>query len=498
MTEKPKPKRRKIRPWMIITGIIVLLVAGIAIAHSHKTAYQFISVKQGPITETVSVTGNTTPIQSVSLGFQNTGTIAAVYANLGDTVSKGQVIARLDTATNAASIQQAQAEVDQQSASLGSLEQGTVPQQLAIDQSNVSTAQTALTNAIQTGYIQVQDAMQNKIYPFFSTDNANRESVTLPSNYNTILSSISQILSPWGTAVSTITSSNAITVAQSSDTYLSSLLPLVDQVSTGVTAQTSGSTTSADTIQTLQAQITAARLTVTDAKTAIDTAEAALTTAQGTLALAQAGPTNNAIAAQQAAVAQAQASLSSAQATVQNSEIIAPISGILTQQDAKLGQLATIGTPLVSVLGSNGFEVDAGVSETDVGKLAVGDVVSMTLDAFPNETFNGTVFYIAPAETNTNGVITYLTKVSFDKADPRIKSGLTANLTIQTNSKPSVLILPEYAILQNDNGTYVEVLQGKTVKDIPVTLGIQDQNGNVEITSGVTAGEQVLNVGLKS
>jgi RND family efflux transporter MFP subunit len=263
-------------------------------------------------------------------------------------------------------------------------------------------------------------------------------------------------------------------------------------------AQTSNSNYSADTIQTLQSQITSARLTITDGKTSIDAAEAALATAQGTLSLAQAGATPDAIAAQQAQVEQAQASLANAEATLQNSEIVAPITGVLTQQDAKIGQLAAVGTPLVSVLGANGFEVDAGVSETDVGKLTVGDPVTMTLDAFPNETFTGSVFYIAPAETNTQGVITYLTKISFDKPDPRIKSGLTANLEIQTSSKPSVLILPEYAILQNDNGTFVEVLQGKTVKDVPVTLGIQDQNGNVEVTSGVTAGEQVLNVGLKT
>jgi len=496
MTET-KPRKR-IKTWMIVTAVIVLLIAYAVYAHSKKSTYQFITVKQGPITETVSVTGNTTPIQSVSLGFQTTGTVAAVYHNLGDTVAQGDVIARLDTGTAAASVEQAQAAVDQQNASLGSLEQGTLPQQLALDQSAVTNAQTALTNAVQSAYIQVQDAVQNKIYPFFDTTNADKEPVTLNSSYENLFNSISQIVSPWGTEVNTAATSNATTLAQSSDTYLASLIPLIDQVSAAVTTQTSDSNFSADTIQTLQSQITSARLTITTSKSAIDTAEATLTTAQGTLALAQAGATPDAIATQQAEIEQAQAGLASAEATLQNSEIIAPIGGVLTQQDAKVGQLATAGTPLVSVLGANGFEVDAGVSETDVGKLAIGDVVSMTLDAFPNETFNGSVFYIAPAETNTQGVITYLTKVSFDKPDPRIKSGLTANLDIQTDSKPSVLILPEYAILQNDNGTFVEVLQGKTVKDVPVTLGIQDENGNVEVSSGVTAGEQVLNVGLKT
>ncbi len=145
-----------------------------------------------------------------------------------------------------------------------------------------------------------------------------------------------------------------------------------------------------------------------------------------------------------------------------------------------------------------GYEVDGGVSEIDIGKVAIGDTVSMTLDAFPGETFTGSVFYIAPAETNTGGVISYLIKIAFSKPDPRIKSGLTANIDIQTKQDNNVLILPQYAILQNDQGTFVETLVNNKIVQTPVVLGIQDETGNVEVTSGVSEGEQVINIGLKS
>ncbi len=181
-----------------------------------------------------------------------------------------------------------------------------------------------------------------------------------------------------------------------------------------------------------------------------------------------------------------------------NAQIIAPISGTITQFDAKVGQSASPNVPLVSIMSDAGYEVDAGVSETDVGKVSVNDTVTMTLDAFQNEIFSGSVFYIAPAETNTQGVVNYLIKISFSKSDPRLKSGLTANIDIQTKHKDNVLILPQYAILQNDSGTFVETLENNTVKQNPVTLGIADQKGNVEIISGVTEGEQVLNIGLKA
>jgi len=127
-----------------------------------------------------------------------------------------------------------------------------------------------------------------------------------------------------------------------------------------------------------------------------------------------------------------------------------------------------------------------------------GNDVTMTLDAFPNETFPGKVFYVAPSETNNQGVINYQIKISFNGPDSRLKSGLTANIDIQTRRKDGVLILPQYAILQNDSGTFVEAPENNIVKQNPVVLGISDQKGNVEIISGITEGEQVLNIGLKA
>ena len=115
----------------------------------------------------------------------------------------------------------------------------------------------------------------------------------------------------------------------------------------------------------------------------------------------------------------------------------------------------------------------------------------------PHETFTGKVFSIDPAETIVSGVVDYLIKVSFDKNDPRVKSGLTANLEITTKTENNALILPQYAILQNDSGTFVETLQNGAEAQMPVTLGISDQNGNVEVSSGTTEGEQVMNIGLK-
>ena len=196
-------------------------------------------------------------------------------------------------------------------------------------------------------------------------------------------------------------------------------------------------------------------------------------------------------------VAQAAAAVSVARANLIGTDIVAPISGTISQMDAKVGQTAVGGATLVSIISPNAYEIEAGVPETSIGKVALNNIVDITFDALPGETFQGTVFYIDPAETVTQGVVDYKIKVSLNSSDTRIRSGLTANLAIRTRHKDAVALLPQYAILQNDQGTYVEVMQGKNVINLPVTLGIQDEKGNVEIVSGVQKGDQVLNVGLK-
>ncbi len=495
--------------WTI--GFVVLLVIGgiYWFFFRHRApAYQFTPVTRGTIVQTVSVTGNTTPIASVSLGFQNSGTIARVDYKLGDTVGAGAVIASLNIANLSAALQEAQATLASAQAALDGLVAGTRPEQLAIDQNAVAQDQIALRNAITSAYTSSDTAVHADADPIFTNPRTASAALTITVPDATLATrvvdervALEPVLTAWNAQVSSASfiTSDPTGAAEQATQNLTQVSVFLNDLADALTkAQPAGSIT-ATTLNTYKASIAADRTSLATALSALTTAQTALAGAQGTLALAQAGSTPQEIAQQQAQVEQEQAGVAAALANLRNAEIVAPIRGTITEQDAKIGQLATAGTPLVSILGTGGFEVDAGVSETDIGKLALGDTASMTLDAFPGETFSGTVFYIAAAQTNDQGVISYPIKIAFDKPDPRLKSGLTANIDLETKKKEDVLVLPQYAILQNDNGTFVETLaKNGAVTTTPVTLGIQDQNGNVEVTSGVTEGEQVITVGLKT
>jgi RND family efflux transporter MFP subunit len=507
--------------WVLGTIAIIVLIAGFwFFTHRGKASYQFIPVTKGSIIETVSVTGNTTPMQSVSLGFQNSGTIAHVYYQLGNVVSAGSVIAQLNTANLSAALAQAQASLAAQEANLQGLQAGAQPEDIASSQAALQEAQQNLANMYASigdisndAYAKGNDAVRTELNPLFANAETDKPTLTFQTSDSQSASdavservAASVALNAWEANLSSLGGSAAtstLSAAIPADlSYLQTIRTLLSSVSVALqgAVNLSASSLASDNAAVAQAlsEVNTATTNLNTISQNISSQLSSVAQAQAQLALKKAGSTSQDIAAQQAEVQQAQASVAQAEANLQDVQIVAPITGTLTQQDAKVGQQASPGTPLVSIIGNSGFEVDAGVSETDVGKVTVGDPTTMTLDAFPGETFTGTVFYVAPAQTDAQGVITYLTKISFDKTSAALKSGLTANVNIQTSKKDDVLILPQYAILQNDSGTFVETLDNGVATTTPVTLGIQDQSGNVEILSGVTLGEKVINIGLKT
>jgi HlyD family secretion protein len=475
--------------WII--GIIILIVISVGgyFLFFHKNQkYQFITVERGSITESVSITGNTTPTKSVSLSFGSSGVISNTYSDLGKQVQAGEILAELNTNDLLAGLHQAQANVEGQQAKLQALQNSSKP----------TDASSALIIAMRDVYLQTETAVLRYADTLFANSVSANPTINIRTqNQNEERSieaerlTVGEKLNKWKAALAALSSSsdgvtikNAANIGNDVIASVSAFLDHLGTITSNLNPDNSGLSQSA---------IDADRTTV---NTAAQTVSAAASTEQNAYTAWSSAPQN--ISAQAAAVKAAEAAVESAQAKIDNAQIVAPISGTVTQFDAKVGQLASPNIPLVSIISDAGYEVDAGVSETDIGKILVGDAVTMTLDAFSNETFGGKVFYVAPAETNTQGVITYQIKISFDKSDLRLKSGLTANIDIQTKHKDNVLILPQYAILQNDSGTFVETLLKNVIKQNPVALGISDQKGNVEIISGVTEGEQVLNIGLKA
>jgi HlyD family secretion protein len=507
----------------LIISIIAIIVIGLIwfeAARNKSGTYQFVTVTRGAITEEVDVTGNTTPVESLDLAFQNGGTIAAVYKNAGDSVNPGDPLARLDTSDLQAQLAQAQASVDAAQATLENLQAGSTPQSIQVSETALASAEQSLANeyasisdTVAAALSKANDAVRNQLGPLYTNPEGNNPQLTFSVSNSQVLNNAeferlqaSQELNAWQAELNGLTpisSTSTLTAAlNNSSNHLAVIETLLETVSTALVDTTSLSASTLATYQTDVAdavtEVENAAGSISGTSQSIASDQIAVAQAQAQLNVTLAGSTPQAIAAQQAAVAQAQANAQSAQVKINEATLISPIAGVVTVQNAKVGQIAPAGQTVTSIISDNNFEIDSYVPETDIGKIAINDPVTMTFDAFPGETFNGKVFYIDPAETIESGVVDYLVKVSFNTPDPRIKSGLTANLTIAAQTDMNALIVPQYAVIQNASGTFVEVLQNGAPVQIPVVLGIRDQEGNVEVASGVSEGQQVVNIGLKT
>ena len=192
-------------------------------------------------------------------------------------------------------------------------------------------------------------------------------------------------------------------------------------------------------------------------------------------------------------VRRAEATLARYYSLMSDTMIKAPVDGIVTKINVDVGEQSSMSQAAISMIGLSATQIKVDVPESDITKLKVGDTVDITLDAFGNDqVFTGTVTFIDPASTVISEVIYYKVTVGFNVQDDKIKSGMTANLTILTNSKDEVLVVPSRSVSARGDVRFVQVLQDDKPVEKEVQVGLKGDDGLWEITSGLEAGDKVI------
>ena len=233
---------------------------------------------------------------------------------------------------------------------------------------------------------------------------------------------------------------------------------------------------------------------ITTAQTGVNSAISALASAEADLILKQSGATAEQIAAQEAAVAQTEASLQSVSAQLAKTFLYAPINGVVTRQDAKVGQIVGANVSIISLISESEFEMEARVPEADIAAVKIGDLAEVTLDAYGTDAvFDAKVVAIDPAETVVEGVATYKTTFAFLEKDERVRSGMTANIDVVTDRREGAVVVPRRAIIKRGDESFVRVLDGTgAVREVKVKAGLVGFDGNAEILEGINEGDIVI------
>lgn len=208
-------------------------------------------------------------------------------------------------------------------------------------------------------------------------------------------------------------------------------------------------------------------------------------------------------------LAQAQEEVQRAQTNLGYATITSPIDGIVLSKAVEEGQTvaASFSTPELFTIAQDltNMQVVADVDEADIGEVREGNRVTFTVDAYPNDVFDGKVTQVRQEATTTNNVVTYEVVISAPNAELKLKPGLTANVTIFTSELNDVLSVPTKALrytpgketvggrnIADVNAKHkVWTVEGNTIKAIAIETGESDGT-NTQIISGIAEGQQVI------
>lgn len=208
-------------------------------------------------------------------------------------------------------------------------------------------------------------------------------------------------------------------------------------------------------------------------------------------------------------VTSAKESVQTAQTNLGYATITAPIDGVILSKAVEEGQTvaASYNTPELFTVAKDlkDMQVVSDVDEADIGNVTEGARVTFTVDAFPNDTFSGTVTQVRQEATETDNVVTYEVVISARNDDLKLKPGLTANVTIYTTEMQGVLSVSNKALrftpvketvgnkkIVDCNGTSkVWTLEGDKLVAHAVKIGMTDGT-HTQIISGVKEGQTII------
>ncbi len=209
-------------------------------------------------------------------------------------------------------------------------------------------------------------------------------------------------------------------------------------------------------------------------------------------------------------VASAKEEVQRAQTNLGYATITSPIDGVVLSKSVEEGQTvaASFSTPELFTIAQDltNMQVVADVDEADIGDVKEGERVTFTVDAYPDDTFEGEVKQVRQEATTTNNVVTYEVVISAPNADLKLKPGLTTNVTIYTAERKGVLSVPSKALRftpQKETVGKMKIvdvanaknkvwtIEGNSIVAHKVNIGMTDGT-NTQIVGGIAEGTKIV------
>ncbi|WP_376791815.1 efflux RND transporter periplasmic adaptor subunit [Thermoflexus sp.] len=406
-----------------------------------------VTIRRGTLRITLSAAGKIRPRAQAVLNFATPGTVAEIFVREGETVRKGQPLARLDTSDLELAVRQAEIAYLTQQVVYSQTVQGPKPEELAAARAAVRSAQAAL-QALEKG-----------------PDPLDLEMARL--NYEI--------------------AKNALWQAQ-----LTRDKTAGSPLSAPVDLDLANARVGQAELQAEVARLQYEKLRAGARPEQLEAARAQLAQAQANLARLQ--PDALTVERMRLQLEQARLQLEQARRQLEQATLTAPFDGTVIALNIEVGQAVGAGVPggAIVLADLSDLHLDLTVDEVDVVRLKEGMSVEITLDAMPGRTFRGHIESIAPAAIESGGAATYRVRVILDERDPALRVGMSATVEIEVERRENVLLVPNAAV-RRDRETgraFVNRVVGDRVEEVEIRLGAQGETES-EVVEGLREGDVV-------
>ena len=469
-----KNQARRRRPW-IIAFILVLVAVAVYVGIRQRgngaevIEWRTALVKRGSVSAVVSATGALEPLTSVEVKSNVGGQVVELTVDEGDTVHAGQLLARIDPADQLSRVQQAQANLASAQAKTRKAKQqyGAQPKLTgtAIERAehSVSVAKAAL---------------------------AQTKTATVPQQRAEAQASYDQAKAGYTQAQNDLKRQQALL---KKGFVAKSQVEAAEEQYAVAKAQMDSAESRLKTVETETAQET-------------KSAEAKLKEAQAALASAKANAYQvktslEDVVQSEADESRVQVEVDDARTQLEYTNIYAPRDGVVVSKYVETGSIITAGRSSFSGSGEGigileiadvtEMLATVDVDETDIAQVSVGQKVRVTVDAYPDEKFSGSVTRVAPRAVELQNVVYIPVEVRIDQSDIRLKPGLNVTCDFITKSKENALVVPNEAVKDARGSKMVSVLTDGKPQPRPVEIGVKGDHFT-EILGGLREGDKAV------
>jgi HlyD family secretion protein len=504
--------------------VVAVLFAGVAAVGSYRQRNSADAGTQGYIPRVtlatasdfrhdkgeVTTNGTVESLDQVEIKAQVNAPVESVRVKIGDAVASGQTLVVLKNSDIAAQLSQARAGYKAAEARLSELKSGARPEDVAISQLDLNKAQSDMAAVYDNAATALSDIsakldgiLRTQISEMFLNPDSQAPQLSFTvinvpgaqlqaeSGRIKIKESMASLTRAIEEFRSSPNAEKADTALENAEKAISDMRSVLDAL---MTCANNASGVSNSVLGGYKANITAARGIITAAGTsltgqdqAISAQEALIERYQNLLSIKKQGATKEQLDAAEAAVDQAAASVQSASAALEKTVIRAPISGKISVLPVRVGDLVTLGTPVVSIVNTKGLKVKAYVSSQDLYFIEEGAKAAI------GEKGEGIVSQISPSIDPRTRKIEVSILIS-DKNSSDFVVGQYVDAKITPNKEgvaQTVFFLPLEAVKISQQGSFVYVVENGVAREIPVKTGVVEGE-YVEVVEGIPDGTKII------